>query len=155
MHLPCDNTDYGLNTTSTNIYLYSPTANGYEDYATSIIPGMSVTDTTGNIPAGTFVASTPTWVQAIGTWIVPVEDINGNNVTITYNNVCGNSLTFTKNNHTSTYYNNSSATVTTYTSVNDVAGGSADYIVYKWSSTSNPFVQSGQDVEVNFTYSTP
>jgi hypothetical protein len=118
--------DYGsyIDTTNDNIYLTSPSGNGNEDYATTIISGMSVTGT--GVPSNTAVDGTPSFVPALGIWTIPVSQ------TVTYSSVEGSSITFTKDNHTS-QYNQSSATVTSYSNVDDEAGGSADYIVYKWS----------------------
>lgn len=140
-HLGCFASDYGASTTSTNIYLESPTGNGNDDYNSTIISGMSVTGT--GVPANTTTTGPATWSGVTFRWTVPVNN------TITYNNVCGNSLTFTKNNHT-VYYYRTGATLTTYTNKTDSSGGTGDFLVYKWSSTYNPFVGSGQDVIIDF-----
>ena len=135
--------DYGgyFGTTNNNIYLTSPSGNGSEDYATSIISGMSVTGT--GVPASTVVNGTPSYSSVVGIWTIPVNN------TVTYSSVDGETITFAKNNHT-VYYYRTSATLTTYTNKTDSSGGTGDFLVYKWSSTYNPFVGSGQDVIIDF-----
>lgn len=140
--------DYGLNTTNNNIYLTSPSGNGSEDYATTIISGMIVTGT-GTVNQ-TVVSGTPSFSNVMGMWTIPVNTTG--NVGITYSNVEGETMTFTKNNHT-VYYYRTSATLTTYTNKSDSSGGTGDFLVYKWSSTYNPFVGSGQDVIIDFNTS--
>lgn len=135
--------DYGgyFGTTNNNIYLTSPSGNGSEDYATSIISGMSVTGT--GVPSSTVVNGTPSFSSVVGIWTIPVNN------TVTYSSVDGETITFTKNNHT-VYYYRTYATLTTYTNKTDSSGGTGDFLVYKWSSTYNPFIASGQDVIVDF-----
>ena len=58
-HLGCFAADYGASTTSTNIYLSSPSGNGSDDYASTIISGMNVTGT--GVPANTITTGPATW----------------------------------------------------------------------------------------------
>lgn len=146
-HLGCFASDYGASNTSTNIYLDTPSGNGNDGYNNTIVSGMSVTGT--GVPANTTTTGPASWSNVMFRWTVPVNN------TITYNNVCGNSITFTKNNHQTSLAYRNGATITNYSNVTDLLGGTADYIVYKWSQSDNPFIQYGQNVEVNFTWSTP